>query len=513
MVSLMMIIDLFAFISLFVVLLSIRDYRRRRGLLFPPGPRPLPLIGNLLDVPNKFSWLTYTELSRKYGDIISLHVFGKVIIVLNSTKATKDLLDKRGDIYSDRSTVPIFEMMKWGWLMPFARSADFWRHSRRLLDPGFRPGALVAYRPMIQMKTRTFLTRLLASPGEWEAHIERLQGELVMAITYGYEVKGNDDRKLYVARELATLISKSALPGALLVNELPLLRHIPEWMPWFSYKPLARFGYNLGQVVVHEPMRFVKESISNGTAQPSFALECLRQTEKLSLPEREKAEEVIAGSLGSMYAAGADTTVAAILSLLIAALLNPDVQARAQRELDAVTGRERLPTLEDRPLLPFIEAMCKEVHRWQPVGPLAIPHAATEDNIYDGFFIPKGAIVLPNSWAILHDPVVYPEPDAFKPERFLDKDGNLREDSVIPSAFGYGRRICPGRHLAEITFFMVAASLFSVFKIERGEDASGTEAGYPYTGAGLNRPQPFMCSIVPRDKRAEELIVADAMAH
>jgi cytochrome P450 len=92
---------------------------------------------------------------------------------------------------------------------------------------------------------------------------------------------------------------------------------------------------------------------------------------------------------------------------------------------------------------------------------------------------------LTGSRAILHDPVVYPEPDAFKPERFLDKDGNLREDSVIPSAFGYGRRICPGRHLAEITFFMVAASLFSVFKIERGEDASGTEAGYPYTGAGL----------------------------
>ena len=129
MASLMMIIDLFALISLFFVLLSIRDHRRRRGLLYPPGPRPLPLIGNLLDVPSTFSWLTYTELSRKYGDIpsfsflfkfcsniellgdiLSLHVFGKVIVVLNTSKAAKDLLDKRGDIYSDRPTVQIFEM-------------------------------------------------------------------------------------------------------------------------------------------------------------------------------------------------------------------------------------------------------------------------------------------------------------------------------------------------------------------------------------------------------------------
>ena len=93
-------------------------------------------------------------------------------------------------------------------------------------------------------------------------------------------------------------------------------------------------------------------------------------------------------------------------------------------------------------------------------------------------------IPLTGSRAILHDPAVYPEPDAFKPERFLDKDGKLREDSVVTSAFGYGRRICPGRHLAEATLFIVAASLFSVFNIERGE-ACGTKVSYPYTGAGL----------------------------
>jgi len=86
---------------------------------------------------------------------------------------------------------------------------------------------------------------------------------------------------------------------------------------------------------------------------------------------------------------------------------------------------------------------------------------------------------------ILHDPAVYPEPDAFKPERFLDKEGNLCDDPIFSSTFGYGRRICPGRYFAETTLFIVAASLFSVFNIEKGKDAGGTRASYPFTGAGL----------------------------
>ena len=123
------IIDILVLVSTLAAFLAIRNYRRRRGLPYPPGPRPFPLIGNLLDIPKEFSWLTYTELSKKHGmsyfcavkepltdgrgmagDIISLHVFGKVIVVLNSIKASKDLLERRGDIYSDRPGIPIFEM-------------------------------------------------------------------------------------------------------------------------------------------------------------------------------------------------------------------------------------------------------------------------------------------------------------------------------------------------------------------------------------------------------------------
>ncbi|KAH9039865.1 cytochrome P450 [Lactarius pseudohatsudake] len=269
----------------------------------------------------------------------------------------------------------LLKLMKMRWLVPFARYFEFWGQARKLLCPSFRPGALMAYRPMLQTKMRTLLTRPLASPDEWETHIERL-----VPARRVYEVKERHNPKLDAARQLAKLASEFSLPGALLVNELPF-----QWLSWFSYQPRARFGHN-GKDVVLEPMRFVKESL-NGTAQPSLALECLRQTEKLGHTEHENAEEVIAGTLGSMYSAGTDTT-------------------RAQRELDAVTGRERLPSLEDRPRLPFNEAMCKEVLRRRPIAPLS----------------------LTGRRRVLHDPAVYPEPGAFKPEQFLDKEGNLRDD-------------------------------------------------------------------------------------
>ena len=119
-------LDILVLVSSLAAFLAIRDRQRRRGLPYPPGPRPLPLLGNLLDIPKEFSWLTYTHLSKKYGmsrsllwvllteqipgDILSFRIFGQVIIVLNSIKTTKDLLEGRSDIYSDRPVIPIHEM-------------------------------------------------------------------------------------------------------------------------------------------------------------------------------------------------------------------------------------------------------------------------------------------------------------------------------------------------------------------------------------------------------------------
>ena len=123
-------------------------------------------------------------------------------------------------------------------------------------------------------------------------------------------------------------------------------------------------------------------------------------------------------------------------------VLHPEAQKAAQAELDAVIGPDRLPTFADEQSLPYLAAVIKECWRWEVIGPTAVPHMLTVDDEYKGYFLPKGTIIIPNSFTILNDDKAYPEPSAFKPERFL-KDGKLDPSVRNPTvaAFGYGRRI------------------------------------------------------------------------
>ncbi|KAN0109883.1 cytochrome P450 [Russula decolorans] len=486
---------------------AFRDYRRRRGLPYPPGPRSLPIIGNLLDIPMESSWLTYSQLAKKYGDVMSFHVLGRVVVILGSTAATKDLLGTRGGVYSDRPVIPFFEMMDVQWSVLLARYGEPWRYRRKIVERSFRPGSLSAYRVVQESRARVLATRLLQSPQEWITHIELFQGEQLLAMTYGYEAKGHHDRTIEAARKLSDIGTRASLPGSLLVNEFPFLRHIPEWIPWISYWPLARLGHALAEQVMNNPMRFVRESMLSGTARRSIAFDRLVEAEKLSSSEREGYERAITETLGTMYTVGTDSMVSSIMSLFLALLLHPEVQKKAQDEIDAVTGRLRFPNFEDRPRLPFVDALCKEILRWRPAAPLHVPHAATEDRVYNGLFIPKGAWLIGNIWAITRDPDVYPEPEVFKPERFLYPNGTLRDDATLTSVFGFGKRVCPGRHYVDATLFIVAATVLSVFRIERRHDTEGVPFEYTYSGGLVSRPNSFPCSISPRDKRAEEVII------
>jgi cytochrome P450 len=162
----------------------------------------------------------------------------------------------------------------------------------------------------------------------------------------------------------------------------------------------------------------------------------------------------------------------------------PVVQRKAQAELDAVVGRNRLPTFADAPQLPYLNAVIKEVLRWCPSVPLGVPHVATQDDWYEGMFIPKGTVCIPNAWSCNHDRDVFGEDaDEFRPERHLDKQGELLSGRLKTLAdqaghvmFGFGRRICVGKDLALESLFITTARMLWAVKLEHcGRDENGKE--------------------------------------
>ncbi|KAI0044341.1 cytochrome P450 [Auriscalpium vulgare] len=478
--------------------------KRARGLAPPPGPKPLPLLGNILDIPKTQPWGTYTEWGRKYGEITSITVLGKLIVFVHSHRAAKELLEKRGTYYSDRPNIPMMDLMKAHFNLAITPYSDKWRSERRIIDQSLRPSAAVAYLDMQKSRAHTFLRQTLDKPELAMEYLKHFTGAIVMSLVYGYDVADSGDPFIDTAEKLLTLASESILPGALLVNDFPFLQHLPEWLPGMGFMDRARYGQRLVVDLLHKPFDFVKEEMRLGTARHSLVRE--------NLPEvtTEAEENALRNAAGSIYAAGAETTVGTLTCFFLVLLLYPNVQQRAQEELDSVIGQGRLPDYSDRPELPYIDAICKELLRWRLVLPLGVAHASTHDDVYEGYFIPKGTPVLANAWAILHDPEAYPEPDEFKPERFLTADGKVKEDPVLNAAFGFGRRICPGRHLVDTTIYIIVSSVLSAFRVEKAKDAQGNEIPVEsaFTDTLISHPKPFQYSITPRSVNARSLVLA-----
>jgi len=323
-----------------------------------------------------------------------------------------------------------------------------------------------------------------------------------MRIAYGYRVKESNDPFLTDVEVAVEQFSLSTAPGGFLVNLVPSLRHIPSWFPGAGFKHTAALWAECLVNMVEQPYQFVKQQMAAGTAQPSFTSRLLEDS-----PTTANREHEIKWSAASLYSGGADTTVASIHAFFLAMILFPDVARKAQAEIDAVVGQDRLPSFSDRERLPYINALVLEVMRWHSVTPTGIPHRVMEDNVHEGYVIPKGALIFSNIWFMLHDPQVYPEPSKFSPERFLGPQPQQDPRNVC---FGFGRRICPGRVLADSSLFISCSMSLAVFDIAKySKDGVVVEPVVEQSPGTISHPKPFKFSIKPRSQKALDLINAD----
>ncbi|KAH6910660.1 cytochrome P450 [Coprinopsis sp. MPI-PUGE-AT-0042] len=472
----------------------------------PPGPKRLPLLGNLLDMPSSQEWLTFADWGTKHGDITSVSIFGQLYIIVNSTKEAQEMLEKKSSIYSDRPVMEMGgELVGWKNTLVLVPYGDRFRSYRKMFHQIIGTNASMSnFYSVEEEETRHFLQLLLKDPQHVVQHVRRTAGAIILRISHGYRVKDKDDPFVTIADEATEQFSLSTAPGGFLVNLIPQLKNVPDWFPGAGFKQTAKEWAATINRMADEPYQYVKDQIASGTAEPSYVSKLLEETDGTRDEEFD-----IKWSSASLYSGGADTTVSSLHALFLALQLFPEAQAKAQAEIDAVIGAGRLPGFADRDSLPYVNAFALELLRWHSVTPTGVPHRVTEDDVHNGYLIPKGSLVIPNVWYLLHDPRVYHDPQQFKPERFL---GPTPEPDPRTACFGFGRRICPGRVLADSSIFISVAMVLAVFNVGKAVADDGTviEPIVGQTSGTISHPLPFQCSIKPRNSKALQLITEDS---
>lgn len=488
---------------------EVKERSRRKGHARIPGPTRLPLLGNALQMPQSHGWLKLAEWKETYGDMIQLDLLGYHLVAVNSAKVARDLLDKRSASYSDR---PHFAFA--GDLCEFNKSITLmkydepWKRQRRIIAQEFSTSSSIPrYWPLQEQQARLLVKSLLQNKqDDIHTQVGFRVGIIVERIIYGHTVKSPDDKFLKLTLESLENFTKAGKLGSYLIDFIPLLAYVPEWAGADFKKEARRMKETLARAT-NLPYEWTKQHMLTGEAlMPNLCGTVLSAAGGTPKPE---VEESLRWAAISSFGAGLDTTTSTILSFYLAMIIHPEIQKKGQAEIDAVIGTDRLPAITDRSSLPYVRSILTEVLRWHPPVPLGIPHSITRDDYYEGYHIPKDAIVMPNIWFMTHDPEIYAEPAEFMPERYENSDAAMKQ--VTDLVFGFGRRTCPGMQFAEGSIFAVIATTLATCDVTPELDASGKPIlpELVWTDGVICFPPTFKYNIAPRTGKALSLL-ADA---
>lgn len=445
----------------------------------PDGPNGWPVVGNLPDIPATHSWLQFTEWGKKYGPLYKLNIAGRTNIVVSSEEIANELLRERGTIYSSREQLPMAAQLLSGNLRPlFLPYGDTWRSVRKLMHNLTNISAATSYEPLQEHESLRAIQDLVREPAKYETWFERYAAGLIMRLAYSKPVHTGEEPYVRQILHVVHTVERVASPGAYLVDTFPALMWLPSWLA-----PFKREGKRLHEEEANLFRKLLEEGVENGESNPQLDNFCSKWY------KNQKAyglnNDYAAYAIGTLFEAGAGTTAAAMMSFILAMVLHPREYAKLQKEVDDVVGSARLPSFEDMPQLPRVRAVAKEVLRWRPVTAGGLPHMLTKDDTYklsngQTVFLEAGTNVHPVQWAIHRELVRYPDPESFRPERWLEKDWPTFKEPLTQypnlqnfSAFGFGRRICPGQSIAERSLYILISRVAWACHISAKHDDGG----------------------------------------
>ncbi|KAF5548077.1 cytochrome P450 monooxygenase [Fusarium phyllophilum] len=512
------------YVPIFLVIITVlgRYYlASRRPKNFPPGPPTLPFLGNITHVPVSKAFLKFRDMQADYGSIIGLKIGSQNFVVLNSYKHVKS----RANAYIANKIVCPNEIHIL--LLQYGKE---WRKQRRILQSLLNVTIVDKLLPLQEAESTQTMFQLLQDPQGYYDHIRRYTTAVILASVYGQRGSSFDHpnvQALYHAQnQFTSLLEQGACPP---VDAFPILRAVPEFLA--SWKMRAESVRQEQKSLYLRLVQETRDRLKRGKGGDCFLKKMLNDQEKNNMDD-----EHVAYLAGNLMEAGSDTTASTLLSFLLAMIKYPQEFKKAQNEVDAVCGLSKSPTADDLDGLPFIKACMYETLRWRPVAPGGVPHALTRDDTYEGYFMPRGTILLANTWAIHMDETEYERPYEFMPDRFLNNDygtrylvdGSAAAHRRTLYAFGAGRRVCPGQRLAKNSMVCISfAAGFGIwalilkleilnmakiawgFDLLPGSDSVNDDIDTAYHDGFLIAPKKFPIIIRPRSEDHKKVITSE----
>ncbi|EME85507.1 uncharacterized protein MYCFIDRAFT_40760 [Pseudocercospora fijiensis CIRAD86] len=429
------------------------------------------------------------------------------VICCNDAWTISDMFEKRATIYSSRPRMimmgDVINTTKHNQVC--LKYDDQWRLHRKLSHSVVGTQVVRAYRGFQSSETKILLEDLLTRPDNYVPAIERYSCSIVSIVGWGRRIKDTNDPVAQRALESMEVVN-AVIPGQAMMEMMPWLLELPSWI-----NPLPKLICAVGDRLNTFWQEMTEEAAATSEDEDLFSKRLIKERDAGTINARE-----LGNLVSNLIGGGVDTTSSSMISFILAMCVFPEVQKKAQEELDRVVGRSRIPDWGDEDSLPYITATATETLRWRTVTTLGgIPHAPTQDDEYRGYHIPKDTWIVGNVWAIHRNPKDYPDPDGFRPERFLEGSEWYRPHPSKKghAAFGWGRRQCSGQPLAEQGLWLVTARFLWAFEIKPGVDEEGNEVKldiFAYTPSENQRPEPFSVRFIPRSPEIRDLILREA---
>uniref|UniRef100_A0A8D2Q8L8 Cytochrome P450 family 2 subfamily W member 1 n=1 Tax=Varanus komodoensis TaxID=61221 RepID=A0A8D2Q8L8_VARKO len=455
----------------------------------PPGPVPLPFIGNLHLIDLKRQDSSFMKLSEKYGPVFTVHFGLQKAVVLTGYEAVKESLLSKGDEFIDRPDIPIFVEIQHGNGIFFSER-ELWRSTRRFTLSNMRD---------LGMGTKQMEEKILEELHFLIEEIKSFQGKpfplqllstaptnITFSLLFGSRFDYADPTFQTLLKAIEEVMSLLGSFFLHVFNVYPFLG--------FLFKPHKMILRKIDEtcIVLKNCIQSKRPNINENNLNSYIDALLFKQQE-----ENIFHDDNILASVLDLVMAGTETTATTLQWAILLMMKYPDIQRKVQEEIQGVLGSERLPTAEDRRRMPFANAVAHEVQRFASIV-LQFPRRTAVDTHFRGYFIPKGTTVIPSLTSVMFDKTQWETPHQFNPGHFLDSAGNfVKRDAFLP--FSTGRRSCIGESLAKMELFLFFVGLLQRFTFRPPPGTAEADLQLTVRAAFTRRPQPYSASAEPRE--------------